>query len=178
MTGAEAFLVHHLLLGALCAVLLFFAAVACGLGLYLALYPQARPQLQRGFAWTTAAMLIASGIVLLGENTSLGTLAAGSQILAGLMLVLQYMRLQRIWRMRTAGLGLVFLGLYWGIAAAWSPAAFLFGYGSWVEVAGGILVLFGAALLWSGDDSWFVPPVEEGERPLSPGRLRKFGGEI
>lgn len=179
MMRDDAFLIRHWLLTASLGLLLVYAVLACGIGLYMGLHRGTSQRMPRWFAVATAAMMFASSSALLGENTSLGTFVAGSQILAGMMLVLQYTRLQRIGQMRIAGLGLVFLGLYWGIAAAWTRTALLFyGYRSWVEVACGILVLFGTALLWSDDDSWFAPPVEEGERPFSPGRLRKFGGEI
>ena len=122
--------------------------------------------------------VLACGIVLLCANNPFATWASGIEILACVMLFVQSMRPQRIWQMRIGGVNLVLMGLYWSIGAALTRAALLYGYRSWIEGAGGILVLLGIAVLWSGDGSWFAP-LEEVEHMLPlPRPLRKFGGKI
>jgi hypothetical protein len=178
MRRDEAFLAHHVPLAALIGILLVYSVLACGVGLYLVWHPEARQRPPRGIFWMLAIMLIASGIVLLYQNKNLVALAGGSQILAALMLLIQSLRLEQIWRWRIGGLALVLIGLYWGIAAALMRAGALYGYRSWFEGAGGILVLLGIAMLWLGDGGWFAPLAEVELTPPSPRPLRKFGGKI
>ncbi len=178
MRRAEAFLAHHVLLAASLGGLVAYCLLACAVGLYLAWHPEARQRMPRWFAWMTAIMLSVSGIILLREDKSLAALAGGNQILAALLLLAQSARRERIWQWRMGGLGLVLIGLYWGIAALWLRADVFYGYRSWFEGAGVILVLLGIAMRWSRVGGCFAPLEEVEHIPPPPRRLRKFGGEI
>jgi hypothetical protein len=178
MIRDEAFLAHHVPLAALIGILLVYSVLACGVGLYLVWHPEARQRTPRWLYWMNAFMLGVSGIVLLFMHKSVTTWAGGLEILAGVVLLVQSLRPQRIWQMRSGGFGLVLMGLYWIIGAALMPAALRDGYRSWIEGAGGILVLLGIAMLWLGDGGWFAPLAEVELTPPSPRPLRKFGGKI
>lgn len=178
MMGDGAFFVRHWPLAASLGLLLVYAVVACGVGLYMGLQREAGQSMPRWLAMATAAVLLALGMGFAVKGSRVATAIGGGQILAGLLMLTQYARRPSVWQMRLGGLGLVVMGGYWVIVVALTTAPMFSVFRSWFEGLGGILVLLGITMLWSGAGGWFAPLEEVGEKPSPPRRLRKFRGEI